>query len=114
MTARHGFSTSPSAGKNMLDKLSGSTVQGHDHRAGMTFRTEHTNDPEEPLRVRMALQSACACIIPGGLGYIAGGEPDWQNGYSAFRVWAGGDFHASLGLYLPGRLLATNGKRYAV
>lgn len=111
LTARHGFSTSKNAGEAMLDKLAGSTVQGHDHRLGMTFRTEHQTHDEE-LRVRVGIQGGCACIIPGGLGYISGGEPSWQNGCTAFRVWANGDFHTSVGVYVEGRFLAPNGERY--
>lgn len=113
LTARHGFSTAKNAGEAMLDKLSGSTIQGHDHRFSMTLRTEHTGDPEEPLRVRMAISGGCCCKIPGGLGYIPGGEPNWQNAWAFFRIWESGDFHASPGIYVPGRLLAPNGKRYA-
>lgn len=112
LTARHGFSTSKNAGDAMLDKLSGSTVQGHDHRLGMTFRTEHPTDDQDPLRVRMGVQGGCACIIPGGLGYINGGQPQWANGCTAFRVWENGDFHASVGVYVKGRFLAPNGQRY--
>lgn len=112
LTARHGFSTSKNAGEQMLDKLSGSTIQGHSHRAGITLRTEHTDDPDDPIRVRMAIEGGCACIIPGGLSYVAGGEPNWQNAFGAFRIWNDGDFHADLGIYLPGRLLAPNGQRY--
>jgi len=112
LTARHGFTTSKNAGEAMLDKLAGSTVQGHDHRLGMTFRTEHQTH-EEDLRVRVGIQGGCACIIPGGLGYINGGEPSWQNGCTAFRVWPDGDFHSSIGVYVEGRFLAPNGERYA-
>lgn len=113
LTARHGFSTSTNAGKAMLDKLAGSTVQGHDHRLGNTFVTEHQTDPDDdPLRVRMGVQGGCACIIPGGLGYINGGEPNWQNGCTAFRVWPDGDFHATAGVYVGGRFIAPNGERY--
>jgi hypothetical protein len=112
LTVRHGFSTTKSAGEVMLDKLSGSTVQNHDHRFGMTLRTRHTGEEDDPLEIRMALSAGCACIIPGGLGYIAGGEPNWQNAFAFFRVWEDGDFHASPGIYVPGRLLAPNGKRY--
>ena len=112
LTARHGFSTAKNAGEQILDRLAGSTVQGHDHRAGITLRTEHSADEEDPLRVRMAIQGGCACIIPGGLQYVNGGEPNWQNAVSAFRVYPDGDFHGSLGIYVPERFLAPNGKRY--
>lgn len=113
LTARHGFSTSKNAGEQMLDKLSGSTVQGHDHRAGITLRTDYGSE-EGDIRVRMAMQAGCACIIPGGLSYVTGGEPNWQNAFGAFRIWPDGDFHGSLGIYVPGRLLAPNGVRYTV
>lgn len=113
LTARHGFSTSKGAGNAMLDKLAGSTVQGHDHRIGITVRTEHPADEDDPLRVRMGVQGGCACTIPGGLGYINGGQPDWANGCTAFRIWPDGDFHASLGVYVKGRFLAPNGQRYS-
>ena len=112
LTARHGFSTSKNAGDAMLDKLSGSTIQGHDHRLGMTFRTEHPSDDDDPLRVRMGVQGGCACVIPGGLGYVNGGQPNWQNGCMGFRIWPDGDFHTSPGVYVKGRFLAPNGERY--
>lgn len=112
LTARHGFSTSKNAGDAMLDKLSGSTIQGHDHRLGMTFRTEHPADDEDALRVRMGIQGGCACIIPGGLGYVSGGQPNWQNGCMGFRIYPDGDFHCSPGVYIKGRFLAPNGVRY--
>ena len=113
LTVRHGFTTSKNAGDAMLDKLSGSTVQGHDHRLGVTLRTEHPSFEDDPLRIRMGVQGGCACKIPGGLGYINGGQPAWQNGCTAFRVWEDGDFHASIGVYVGGRFLAPNGNRYA-
>jgi hypothetical protein len=111
LTVRHGFSTAKNAGETMLDRLSGSTVQGHDHRAGMTFRTEHTGEVDEPLRTRLAMQTGCACEIPGGLGYSV--DPNWLNAFGAFEIYPDGDFHASLGVYVPGRLLAPNSKRYS-
>lgn len=110
LTARHGISTSPSAGKVMLDKLAGSTIQGHDHCLALALRTEHGVDGD--LEIRMAMSGGCACIIPGGLGYVAGGEPNWQNGCVHVDVWPDGDFHATPGVYVPGRFLAPNGKRY--
>lgn len=114
LAARHGFSTAKNAGEQILDRLAGSTIQGHDHRAGITLRTEHTNDPDDPINVRMAIQGGCACVIPGGLNYVNGGEPNWQNAFGAFRIWKdNGDFHGSLGIYVKGRLLAPNGVRYS-
>jgi hypothetical protein len=110
LTARHGFSTSPSAGKVMLDKLSGSTLQGHDHRFFMTLRTRHTGDPDNPIEVRLAMSGGCACEIPGGLGYVNGGEPDWQNAAVAVDVYDDGDFYASPMIYVPGRMLTREGR----
>jgi hypothetical protein len=113
LTSRHGFSTSPQAGKVMLDKLSGSTIQGHDHRLNMTLRTRHTGDPDDPLEVRLAMSGGCACEIPGGLGYVTGGEPDWANGAIAVDIYGDDDFYCSPMLYVPGRLLCREG-RYTV
>lgn len=112
LTVRHGVSTTKSAGEQMLDRLRGSTHQGHDHRGGITLRTEYTGDPDDPITVQMGVQGGCACEIPGGLGYVAGGEPNWQNAYGAYRIYEDGDFQASLGIYIKGRLLAHNQKRY--
>lgn len=111
LSLRHGFSTSPSAGKIMLDKLSGSTIQGHDHRLSLNMRTRHTGEDDDPLEVRMAMSGGCACEIPGGLGYVKGGEPDWQNAAVELTIWDDGDFLASPIIYVPGRLL-TPDKRY--
>lgn len=110
LTARHGFSTSPNAGKIMLDKLSGSTIQGHDHRFAMTLRTRHTGNEDNPLEVRLAMSGGCACEIPGGLGYVKGGEPDWQNGAIEVLVWDDGDFLAMPIIYVPGRMLCKDGR----
>ena len=107
LRVRHGFSTAKNAGVAILDRLSGSTVQGHDHRAWMAHRTEHEDGD---IRVRMAMSTGCACEIPGGLGYSV--DPDWANAFGAFEIYPDGDFHASLGMYVPGRLLAPNGRRY--
>ena len=108
LTVRHGFTTSKNGATAILDRLSGSTVQGHDHRAWMAHRTEHEDGD---LRVRMAMSTGCACEIPGGLGYSV--DPDWANAFGAFEVYPDGDFHASFGIYVSGRLLAPNSKRYA-
>lgn len=110
LTTRHGFSTSPQAGKVMLDKLSGSTIQGHDHRLALTLRTRHTGDPDDPLEIRLAMSGGCACEIPGGLAYVKGGEPDWQNGAVAVDVYGDGDFYCSPMIYVPGRLLTREGR----
>lgn len=107
LTVRHGFSTAKNAGETMLDRLSGSTVQGHDHRAGMTFRTEH--EDEDELRVRLAMQTGCACTIPGGLGYAI--DPNWVNAAGAFQIYPDGNFHPSLLLFVGGQLL-TPTRRY--
>jgi hypothetical protein len=110
LTSRHGFSTSPQAGKIMLDKLSGSTIQGHDHRLALTLRTRHTGDEDDPLEVRLAMSGGCACEIPGGLGYINGGEPDWQNGAVAVDMYDNDDFYCSPMIYVPGRMLTREGR----
>ena len=107
LTARHGFSTAKNAGVAILDRLSGSTVQGHDHRLWAALRTEHEDDE---LRVRMAMSDGCACEIPGGLGYAV--DPDWQNGCAGFHIWPDGNFHPSFGIFVKGSFYAPNGKRY--
>jgi len=113
LTTRHGFSTSPIAGKVILDKLSGSTFQGHDHRLWMTLRTRHTGDPDNPLEVRMAMGGGCACEIPGGLGYVNGSEPDWQNAFIEATLYDDDDFYACPAIYVPGRLLCSDGRYVA-
>ncbi len=110
LTARHGFSTSPNAGKIILDKLSGSTIQGHDHRFWMQLRTRHTGDVDDPIEVRLAMSVGCACEIPGGLNYVNGGEPDWQNSAAAVDIYADDDFYCSPILYVPGRMLCREGR----
>lgn len=108
LTLLHGFSTSENAGKAILDKLSGSTIQGHDHRLAMTMRTTHQPDG---LEVRMAMSGGCACRVEGGLGYVTGGEPNWQNGAVELLVWPDGNFHATPIVYVDGQLLCPD-KRY--
>ncbi len=110
LTTRHGFSTSPSAGKVMLEKLSGSTIQGHDHRLAMTLHTRHTGEEDNPLEVRLAMSGGCACEIPGGLGYVNASEPNWQNAFIEVTLYDDGDFFAVPAIYVPGRLLCADGR----
>lgn len=112
LSVRHGYTASKNSTDKMLDKLAGSTIQGHTHRLSLRYRTEHTEDADEPTVTRMAAEAGCACEIHDGLGYVAGGEPDWQQGAMANYIWGGGDFLSQPIVYLPGRLLAPNGKRY--
>lgn len=112
LTIRHGYATGKNATNSMLSKLAGSTVQGHTHRLSLLFRTEHTEDEDEPTVTRMGAEAGCACEIDEGLGYVAGGEPDWQQGALLSYVWPNGDFLSQPIVYVPGRLLAPGGKRY--
>lgn len=113
LSVRHGYATSKSATDQMLAKLAGSTIQGHTHRLSLRFRTEHTENPDEPTITRMGAEAGCAAEIHEGLGYINGGEPDWQQGALLTHIWEDGDFLTQPIVYVPGRLLAPGGKRYS-
>lgn len=110
LSVRHGVSTSANAGRQVLEKLSHSNLQGHDHRLWMALHTEHTHEPDDPLRVRMAMSVGCCCEIPGGLGYVNGGEPNWQNGAAEVTLFDNGDFHISPIIFAGGRLLFAGGR----
>ncbi|MBA2715188.1 MAG: hypothetical protein H0U55_16760, partial [Rubrobacteraceae bacterium] len=112
LTARHGAATGKSATASLLTRFARSTVQGHTHRCSMLFRTEHTEDEAEPTVTRVAAEVPCMAQIKEGLGYMPSGSADWQQGAMLARVWANGDFHLTPGIYLPGRFMAPNGKRY--
>jgi predicted phosphodiesterase len=111
-TARHGYTSSKNSTEQMLSKLAHSTVQGHTHRLSVRYRTEHDDtDPEEPTQTRLGAEAGCMCEIGEGLGYCT--QPDWQQGALLVHAWADEDFHAEPLIYVPGRLLAPGGKRYA-
>lgn len=112
LSVRHGYTTSKNSTEKMLDSLANSTIQNHTHRLSIRYRTEHTDDPEELTITRMGAEAGCACEIHEGLGYVAGGEPNWQQGALVNYVWQNGDFLTQPIVYIPGRLLAPGARRY--
>jgi len=110
LTALHGYSTSKNPGGKMLTELSGSTLQGHSHRLSLLYRTSH--DPDDGPETRLAGECGCACQIGDGLGYITGASADWQNGFGIVKTWSDHDFTVAFGIYLPGRLLLPDGRRF--
>lgn len=114
LVARHGVSTSKNATQVMLNKLARtSTIQGHSHRMAVDYKTSHDEvDLEEPTSTRMGAEAGCMCEIKDGLGYTV--QPDWQQGALLNWVYPDGDFLTAPIVYVPGRLLAPNGKRYVV
>jgi hypothetical protein len=113
LTVRHGYATGQNVGGKMLTKLAGSNIQGHTHRASLTYRTHHTLSEEgDATETRLAAECPCLCQIEEGLGYINGSEADWQQGCLLVKTWPDEDFAVSPVIYLPGRLLTPDGRRY--
>jgi predicted phosphodiesterase len=114
ISAVHGYSTTPNPGKKILADLSGSTVQGHSHRLSAYYQTSH--HPTEGPETRLAAECGCMCEIEDGLGYTR--EPNWQQGFLVAKSWPDSnpgpkdDFHVALAIYLRGRLLLPDGRRY--
>jgi hypothetical protein len=108
LTALHGYSTSKNPGGKMLTDLSGSTVQGHSHRVSLLYRTAH--HPDNGTETRLAGEHGCMCEIDEGLGYA--NCPDWQQGAMIVKTWDDNDFTVAPIIYLPGRLLLPDGRRY--
>lgn len=109
LTALHGYSTSKNPGGKMLTELSGSTLQGHSHRMSLIYRTAH--DPDDGTETRLAGECGCMCEIEDGLGYA--NCPDWQQGAMLVKTWPNNDFTVAPIVYLPGRLLLPDGRRYS-
>jgi hypothetical protein len=110
LTALHGYSTTKNPGGKILTELTGSTLQGHSHRISLLYRTSH--HPDDGPETRLAGETGCACEIKDGLGYITGGSPDWQQGAMLVKTWPDDDFTVAPIIYLPGRLLLPDGRRY--
>jgi len=108
LTALHGYSTTKNPGGKMLTDLSGSTLQGHSHRLSLLYRTSH--HPDDGTETRLAGETGCACQIDEGLGYA--NAPDWQQGAMLVKTWPDDDFTVAPIVYLPGRLLLPDGRRY--
>jgi len=108
LTVRHGHSTKKHPGPTLLQNLSGSTIQGHSHRASSYYSTAHGPDGPE---FRVAAETGCLCEIEDGLGYAT--EADWQPGFLRVLTW-GEDFLISNCMFLtdPDRLLIPDGRRY--
>ena len=109
VTTLHGYSTSKQPGTKMLTDLSGSTLQGHSHRISLTYRTTHHHDETE---TRLAGECGCACEIQDGLGYSNAAIADWQQGAMLVKTWPDDDFTVAPLVYLPGRLLLPDGRRF--
>ena len=114
IASRHGHSTTKNPGPKILADLSGSTIQGHSHRLSAYYLTSH--HPEYGPETRVALEAGCMCEIADGLGYAR--EPSWQQGFLVAKSWPQSqvgpkdDFTVSTAIYLPGRLLLPDGRRY--
>jgi hypothetical protein len=108
LSAVHGHSTTKNPGAKILSDFTGSTLQNHTHRLSLYYKTSHGPDGPE---IRLAGECGCACEVNrAGLGYQK--NPDWQNGAMQVRYWDDGDFTLAPVLYLPGRLLLPDGRRY--
>jgi predicted phosphodiesterase len=111
LSARHGLSTTRNATGKALTDLGGSTVLGHSHRLSVQYRTQW--HPEDGQETRVAIEAGCAATIEGGLGYVSGSEPDWQQGCVLVHAWSDSDFTVTPVVYLPGRLMIPDGRRYS-
>jgi hypothetical protein len=109
LTALHGYSTAKNPGEKMLTELTGSTLQGHSHRLSLNYRTSH--DPDDGTETRLAGECGCMCEIDEGLGYAT--CPNWQQGFVIVKSWEDDDFTVAPAIYLPGRLLLPDGRRYS-
>jgi len=108
LTVLHGYSTTKQPGEKMLNELTGSTLQGHSHRISLNYRTSH--HPDDGTETRLAGECGCMCEIEGGLGYAK--TPNWNQGFMLVKAWEDDDFVVSPVVYLPGRLLIPDGRRY--
>jgi hypothetical protein len=108
LTTLHGYSTTKNPGEKMLTELTGSTLQGHSHRISLNYRTSH--DPDDGTETRLAGECGCMCEIEGGLDYAK--APNWQNGFMIVKHWDDDDFVVAPAVYIPGRLLIPDGRRY--
>lgn len=114
LAVRHGVSTTKNPGRKILTDLAGSTIQGHSHRLSLYYATSH--HPEDGPETRVAAEAGCMAEIHDGLGYAH--EPSWQQGFLICHSWPGSnagpkdDFTIAPAIYLPGRLLIPDGRRY--
>lgn len=112
LSVRHGTSTSKNAGEELLNRLGGSAIQGHTHRLSARYRLEWHEDEEEPYSLRTAWEGGTMATIPGGLGYVPSGEPQWANGFLVVHTYDDGRFTVAPAVYVPNCLLMPDGHRY--
>jgi hypothetical protein len=70
-----------------------------------TYKTKH-----DPIDVKLAVQAGTMAKIDEGLGYAS--EPDWQQGFVYGHTWGKKDFALAPAIYVKGRLLLPDGRRY--
>jgi predicted phosphodiesterase len=109
LASRHGHSVTKNPGPKVLADLAASSITGHSHRLSSYFLTSH--HPEDGPETRVAWEAGCMCEIEDGLGYAR--EPNWQRGFLIAHSWQDDDFTVAPAIYLPGRLLLPDGRRYA-
>jgi hypothetical protein len=112
LAARHGWISRKSSGASAistLDALRYSVFIGHCHRQAMVFHTAH--DIDGAARELVGVEIGTMARIQGGLGYVPGGNANWQQGFATARIWPDGFFSADLAKFVGGSLVWAN-QRY--
>lgn len=109
LTARHGYLAGNNTSDKTLQRVANSVLQAHTHRLTLRFITYH-DDPDHGTVTRVAGETGCMCQIKDGLFYDD--EPNWHQGYLTGWDWPGGDFTLAPNVYVHGRLLTADGRRY--
>lgn len=109
LVARHGAQSSKHAGEALLQRVARSAAQGHTHKIGFDYHTDH-DDPDHGTTTHVGIQTGCMCEMVDGLGYAW--QPNWQQGYVTGHAWDDGCFTVAPNVYTHGTLLTADGRRY--
>lgn len=108
LVTRHGWISKKGSGASALatiDTLRYSVIIGHTHRQSIVYHTAHSIDGT-PIRL-LGAEAGTLARIQGGLGYVASGAPDWQQGFATATIHDKdtGHFSVDLAVYAGKHLL---------
>jgi hypothetical protein len=106
LAARHGWIAKKGSGTSALATINAlrySVIIGHTHRQSIVYHTAHTIDGQA-VRL-LGCEAGTLARIEGGLGYVPGGNADWQQGWATATVDPEGGFTVELAVYANRTLL---------
>ena len=106
LAARHGWIAKKGSGASALatvENLGFSCIIGHTHKQSLVYDTNATIDGK-PIHL-LGCEIGTLANIRGGLGYVPGGNANWQQGFGTAQIGDDGIYSVELATYRGGVLI---------